>query len=104
MVGNYSKYNNFIQYPIYRFFVQVFKTDICFVNNVRNQKYLREFGKRLRELRMKKGLTQEILAENSGIGRNQVGLIERGEVNVTISTLKQLSKHLGVHPKDLLDF
>lgn len=74
------------------------------MNNVRDAKYLKEFGKCLRQLRLKKGITQEILSEDAGIGKNQVGLIERGEVNVTISTIKKLAKNLGVHPKDLLDF
>jgi transcriptional regulator with XRE-family HTH domain len=74
------------------------------VNNVRDEKYLREFGKNLRQLRLKKDVTQEVLSEDAGIGKNQVGLIERGEVNVTISTIKRLAKNLGVQPKDLLDF
>lgn len=72
--------------------------------NVRDEKYLRDFGKRLRQLRLKKGITQEILSEEAGIGKNQVGLIERGQINVTISTIKKLAKNLGVHPKELLDF
>lgn len=74
------------------------------MNNVRDEKYLREFGKNLRQLRLKKDVTQEVLSEDAGIGKNQVGLIERGEVNVTISTIKRLAKNLGVQPKDLLDF
>lgn len=74
------------------------------MNNVRDEKYLKEFGKNLRQLRLEKEVTQEILSEEAGIGKNQVGLIERGEINVTISTIKKLAKKLGVHPKDLLDF
>lgn len=74
------------------------------MNNVRDEKYLKEFGKNLRQLRLEKDVTQEILSEEAGIGKNQVGLIERGEINVTISTIKKLAKKLGVHPKDLLDF
>jgi transcriptional regulator with XRE-family HTH domain len=65
---------------------------------------LKEFGKNIRKLRLAVDLTQEILSEEAGIGKNQVGLIERGEINVTISTIKKLAKKLGVHPKDLLDF
>ncbi len=74
------------------------------MNNVRDEKYLKEFGKNLRRLRLEKGVTQEILSEEAGIGKNQVGLIERGEINVTISTIKKLAKKLSLHPKDLLDF
>lgn len=74
------------------------------MNNVRDERYLKEFGKNLRKLRMEKSITQEILSEEAGIGKNQVGLIERGEINVTISTIKILAKKLGIQPKDLLDF
>lgn len=74
------------------------------MNNIRDEKYLKDFGKNLRKLRLAKDLTQEILSEEAGIGRNQVGMIERGEINVTISTIKKLAKKLGVQPKDLLDF
>ena len=72
--------------------------------NARDEKYLKDFGKNLRLLRLKKDITQEVLSEEAEIGRNQVGLIERGQVNVTISTIKKLAKSLGVHPKELLNF
>lgn len=77
---------------------------LCYVNNTRDAKYLKEFGKNLRRLRLEKNITQEILSEEAGIGKNQVGLIERGEINVTISTIKKLAKKLSLLPKDLLDF
>ena len=73
------------------------------INNRDNQ-YLAKFGDNLRKLRQAKGLSQESLANDAEIGKNQVGLIERGEINVTISTIKKLAKYLGVPPKDLLDF
>lgn len=72
--------------------------------NVRDKKYLKDFGKNLREIRTKADVTQESLGLDAGLGKNQVGLIERGEVNVTISTLKKLAKSLKVEPKELLDF
>ena len=48
--------------------------------------------------------SQERLADEAKLGENQVYLIETGQVNVTISTIKRLAKALDVHPKDLLDF
>lgn len=72
--------------------------------NVRDEKYLRALGKSLRSHRLRKGITQEVLAENCGIGKNQVGLIERGQVNLTVCTLKVLSKQLNVSIKEILDF
>ena len=72
--------------------------------NIRDKKYLKEFGKHLRKVRTDHKLSQEALGLDAGLGKNQVGLIERGEVNVTLSTIKKLAKSLQVHPKDLLDF
>jgi len=80
------------------------KQDICYVNNSRDDKYLRDFGKNLRKLRLENNISQEALANDAGIGKNQVGLIERGEINVTISTVKKLAKYIGVQPKQLFDF
>jgi len=45
-----------------------------------------------------------ILTYEAGLGKNQIGLIERGEVNVSISTLRAIADALDVKPKDLLDF
>ena len=104
MYGAYKYINFLVQYPIHRFFLPLAIMHLCFVNNTRDDKYLRDFGKHLRQLRLKKDLTQEILSEEAGIGKNQVGLIERGEINVTISTIKRLAKSLGVAPKELLNF
>lgn len=70
----------------------------------KDSKYLKDFGRNLRRIRIEKGISQEALALDAGIGKNQVGLIERGEVNVTLNTIKKLAKHINVHPKELLDF
>lgn len=90
--------------PIHRVDCRNNITDICFVINVRDKKYLKDFGKNLRQIRTNHNLSQEALGLDAGLGKNQVGLIERGEVNVTLSTIKKLAKSLQVHPKDLLDF
>ena len=72
--------------------------------NIKDEKYLKDFGKNFRRLRMSKGITQEALASDAGVGKNQIGLIERGEINVTVCTIKKIAKNLNVHPKDFLDF
>lgn len=72
--------------------------------NVRDKKYLKDFGKNLRKLRLAQSLTQEDLNHKADLGKNQTGLIERGEINISICTLKALAKALAVKPKDLLDF
>ena len=42
------------------------------------------FGKRIREVRKSKGISQERLAEMAGIDRSYMGNIERGEKNITL--------------------
>lgn len=53
-------------------------------------------------LRRAKGISQEELAEISGYHRTYVGMIERGERNITITTLEALAVSLGVEPLELL--
>jgi transcriptional regulator with XRE-family HTH domain len=74
------------------------------VINNRDKKYLAAFGKHIQKLRVEKGLSQHQLAFEAELNKNQIGNIERGEVNPTISTLRAISKALDVHPKELLDF
>jgi transcriptional regulator with XRE-family HTH domain len=74
------------------------------VNNIRNKKLLKRFGYHLRELRLTAGLTQEELANDADIPINQVGRIERGEVNPTLSTLYALSVALKKTLPEFLNF
>ena len=74
------------------------------VTKIRDHSYIKAFGDHLRELRTKKELSQEELAYTADIPISQIGRIERGEVNTTISTIKALAKALDDHPKALLDF
>jgi transcriptional regulator with XRE-family HTH domain len=83
-------------------FIQVI--DIGHVNNVRNEPYLKAFGNHLRACRKKAKMSQEQLGLEAEIGKNQIGNIERGEVNVTLSTLKTIADALKIQPKNLLEF
>ena len=59
-------------------------------------------GARIRQLREKKGWSQEDFAARSGLHRTFVGNIERGLKNTTILTLLMISKSLGVSVSELL--
>lgn len=56
----------------------------------------------VRVLRLGKGISQEELAEIAGYHRTYVGMIERGERNISIATLEALAGSLGVEPQRLL--
>jgi transcriptional regulator with XRE-family HTH domain len=58
-----------------------------------------QFGRRIRSLRERKGLSQERLAELADLHRNYVGGIERGERNVGLRNIIRLAKALGVSPR-----
>ena len=60
------------------------------------------FGRRLRELRTKRGLSQEKLALESGLDRSYVGGVERGERNVSLRNVEKLARALGIPAADLL--
>jgi len=66
--------------------------------------YLELFGKHLQRIRKEKGFSQETLGLDAELGKNQIGMIERGEINTTVSTIKKIADVLKVHPKELLDF
>ena len=61
-----------------------------------------EVGERLRRLRTRRGWSQEELGFESGLHRNYIGGIERGERNVGVENIARLAKALGVRPRDLL--
>lgn len=59
------------------------------------------FGKRIRELRLKKGWSQEYLADRAGRHWTYIGGIERGERNVTLAVMADLARALGVEVREL---
>lgn len=58
----------------------------------------KEFGERLRALRLAAGLTQEKLAERADVHATYVGQLERGEKNATIESVCRLARALGADP------
>ncbi len=56
----------------------------------------------IRRLRAGIALSQEQLADKCGLHRTYVGAVERGERNVTLSSLELLSSALGVDVPTLL--
>lgn len=57
----------------------------------------------VRRLRKERGLTQEQLALEADVALRYVGMVERGETNVTVGMLGKLAAVLGVEPARLLE-
>ncbi|OMF02793.1 helix-turn-helix transcriptional regulator [Paenibacillus sp. FSL H7-0942] len=53
-------------------------------------------GERIRAIRKAKGLTQQQLAELSGLDDAYIGSVERGERNFSIDTLEKIVHALGM--------
>ncbi len=64
----------------------------------------RLIGARIKSLRRGRGLTQEKVAERTGLSVNYLSRIERGLENPTLDTLLGLAKALKVDPLDLFTF
>ena len=64
----------------------------------------KDLAKRVKELRNRKGMSQEILAEESGLSLRTIQRIENGETEPTGDTLNRLSNALNVNPDELIDW
>lgn len=71
---------------------------------IRDKAAIQLFGNSVRQKRLSKGFSQETLAYHCHIDTRQVGRIERGEVNTTISTVFALSRALEIEVAYLFDF
>lgn len=60
-------------------------------------------GKRIRLLRQHRGLSQEELAEISGLHRSHMGELERGELNITLVTLERVAASLRIPLRQIVD-
>lgn len=61
-------------------------------------------GQNIRKIRKELGLSQEALANESGLDRAYVGKIERGEKNITVAKLLQIVDALGIATSELFEF
>lgn len=62
------------------------------------------FGKNLNNLRKKRELSYRQLATRCNIDNSDLSKIEKGQRNISLSTILELAKGLEIHPKELFDF
>ncbi|MEN9524442.1 MAG: hypothetical protein RL536_511 [Candidatus Parcubacteria bacterium] len=69
-----------------------------------NRQFLIFLGKHIRNMREQKNISQEEFGKMVGVHRTYVGMVERGEKNITIFSLQKFAEALNLKVKDLIDF
>lgn len=69
-----------------------------------NIEFQRRFGNKLKEIRTFKKLSYRKLDALTSLDHSYISKIEKGGVNITMETVLELAKGLGVQPKELFDF
>ena len=59
-------------------------------------------GRRVRRLRLERGISQEALARDVDMHRTYLGGVERGERNLTLRSVERLADRLGVPVRELI--
>lgn len=67
-----------------------------------NKQLLIKFGKKVQEERIKRDLSQEKLGQLAKVHRTYIGMIERAERNITLTSMEKIAKALKIDIKDLV--
>ena len=70
---------------------------------LRDEIGIKKFGKKLKELRIKKGFTQESLAWEAGVEPMHISKIERGIINTSLTHILVLAKALKITPSEFFE-
>ena len=68
-----------------------------------DKKILIDFGRKVREIRKEKNISQEELAFRCGLHRTYIGMIERAEKNITLVNIEKIANGLDVKMIILFD-
>lgn len=69
-----------------------------------NKHLIIQFGLKIRELREAKNISQEKLSFSTGFHRTYIGMIERGERNISLTNMAVFAKVFELNLSELLDF
>lgn len=76
---------------------------LCFVTMDKDKEYLLIIGNNLRKKRDLLGMSQQELADHSNIAKSTVQRIEKGTLNPSITTLKNISIAMNIEISELLE-
>jgi transcriptional regulator with XRE-family HTH domain len=68
-----------------------------------NDLLIKEFGLRIKQLRNERNLSQEKLSFATGFHRTYIGMIERGERNISLNNMAVFAKVFEMNISELLD-
>lgn len=71
---------------------------------MKDQSLIDQFGKRIRQLRLERNLSQEELSFQTGFHRTYIGMVERGERNISLSNIGVFAKVFEISPAELMTF
>ena len=77
---------------------------ICLVKYLKDEDFIKKFGKRLKQVRESKGLSQEQLSLLTDVSQSQIARTELGQINTSISHVAIYARFLKVDAKELFDF
>lgn len=69
----------------------------------RRQRVAQTVGARVRQRRLERGWSLEQLGEQADMHFTYVGVVERGESNITVYSAVKLAAALNVNPSELVD-
>jgi len=73
------------------------------VHKIRDEKLLKRFAKNLKNARSARSMSQEDLADKSGLALSQIARIETGRLNTSISTVYAILKALNAEANELFE-
>lgn len=63
-----------------------------------------KLGQKIRVERLRRKMSQERLAELADLNRNFIGMVERGESNITVKNLAGIAEAFGMKIEELFNF
>src|SRR5690606_28671906 len=95
---------DFTKIGIFAYYYSIAPHEFYKVEYLNENSFLKAFGENLKNLRKKKGFTQEQLANDLDIEISQISRIERGVINTSIGNVNAIAKVLKIDCKELFNF